>query len=175
MKRKRLQPFLLIPLLLIFVFSWTQASETVLCVSDSQTHYARKNPLRMMACHAPSEDRAHNNHNPHTDTQALNPGTSSCMEILLASANSIRPPEDEQLKTAASPRIHGRQRTLRHTCLRFCAVRNTHISRKITATPLFAPCEQSSSLFDTRLPAFCVIKRPRLIAFVRTAPEPFAS
>lgn len=101
MKRKRLQPFLLIPLLLIFVFSWTQAGETVLCVSDSQTHYARKNPLRMMACHAPSEDRAHNNHNHHTDTQALNPGTSSCTEILLASANSIRPPEDEKLKTSA--------------------------------------------------------------------------
>jgi hypothetical protein len=103
MKRKRSQPFLLIPLLLIFVFSLTQASEIVLCVSDSQTHYVKKNPLRMMTCHAVPGNRSRNNHSPQSDTQAVNLDTSSCMEILLASANSIRQPEDEKLKTAAAP------------------------------------------------------------------------
>lgn len=103
MKRKRFQPFLLIPLLLIFVFSWTQAGETVLCVSDSQTHYVKKNPLRMMTCHAVPGDRSRSSHNPHRGTQAVNPDTSACTEILLASANSLRQPEDEKLKTAVAP------------------------------------------------------------------------
>ena len=100
MKRKRIHIFLLIPLLFIFVFSWTQGSGTVLCVSDSQTHYVKRNPLRMMACHSSAEDKAHQNR--HADTQALNLDPSACTEILLASANSIRQPEKIQFTAAAT-------------------------------------------------------------------------
>ncbi|HHO49249.1 MAG TPA: hypothetical protein ENN06_12505 [Desulfobacteraceae bacterium] len=97
MKRTKTQPFLLIPLLLIFVFSWTQASETVLCVSDSQTHYVKRNPLRMMACHDSGGETSHPSG--HAETRSLHPGASACTEIILASANSIRQPDDQQFKT----------------------------------------------------------------------------
>lgn len=90
MNRKRLHILLLLPLLLVFGFSTMQAGETVLCVSDAQTHYVKRNPLRMMACHAETGDREAGGRHMRLDT-------SSCTEILLASAYSILHPEEPEL------------------------------------------------------------------------------
>lgn len=95
MNRKRLHILLLLPLLLVFGFSSMHAGETVLCVSDAQTHYGKRNPLRMMVCHAETGDRTQEDRQP--GAQHMRPDTSSCTEIPLASAYSLRHPEELQI------------------------------------------------------------------------------